>query len=145
MSLLLIGYPGPPRELKDGNPGYPPGTQWIADDVTPIRANEGRFLLYTEATTKGNSGSPLYLFDTTGNKALATGVHVAGHALLGTNASVPVSFHLDAQEEYPDTASSQGMVLKYFLKIFINLNGNIILVYCNFIMAYNLYLQCSKV
>ena len=80
------------------------------DDVAPIRAKEGRFLLYTESTTKGNSGSPLYLFDVTGRKALATGVHVAGHESLGTNISVPITFHIPIQEQHFDNDSNDGMI-----------------------------------
>jgi V8-like Glu-specific endopeptidase len=81
------------------------------DDVAPIRAKEGRFLLYTESTTKGNSGSPLYLFDATGKKALATGVHVAGHETLGTNVSVPITFHLAIQEQHFEKDFNDGMIL----------------------------------
>jgi hypothetical protein len=40
------------------------------------------------------------LFDTTGNKALAIGVHVSGHDLLRTNIAVPISFHMDTQENH---------------------------------------------
>jgi V8-like Glu-specific endopeptidase len=91
------------------------------DDVAPIRAKEGRFLLYTQATTKGNSGSPLFFFDVTGNKALATGVHVAGLESLGTNVSVPIALHLDTQEKHFDTASN-GNILYFFLDSLSNMH-----------------------
>jgi hypothetical protein len=48
------------------------------------------------------SGSPLYLFDVTGKKALATGVHVAGQETLRTNYSIPIAFHLATQEKHFD-------------------------------------------
>ena len=76
------------------------------DNVAPIRARDGHFLLYTESTAKGNSGSPLYFFDATEEKAFATGVHVAGQESLGTNVSVPIVFHFAVQEEHFDNASS---------------------------------------
>ena len=79
------------------------------DNVAPIRARDGHFLLYTESTAKGNSGSPLYFFDATGEKAFATGVHVAGQESLGTNVSVPIMFHFAVQEEHFDNASSNNI------------------------------------
>ena len=75
------------------------------DNVAPIRARDGHFLLYTESTAKGNSGSPLYLFDGTGEHAFAIGVHVAGQESLGTNVSVPIMFHFAVQEEYFDNSN----------------------------------------
>ena len=47
--------------------------------------------MYMDTTTKGNSGSPVYTHDITGSKALAVGVHVAGHTI--ANTAVPLMFH----------------------------------------------------
>ena len=61
-----------------------------------MRAKHGRFLLYMDTTTKGNSGSPVYTFDITGSKALVVGVHVAGHHV--ANTAVPIMYYMSTQE-----------------------------------------------
>ena len=53
--------------------------------------------MYMDTTTKGNSGSPVYTHDITGNKALVVGVHVAGHKI--ANTAVPIMFHMSTQEK----------------------------------------------
>ena len=104
--FCFIGYPGIPKTKKPGNPGFPPGTQWKVDNVAPIRARHGRFLIYTETTTKGNSGSPLYTYDTKTNKALVVGVHVGGHHI--GNTSVPITYHLVPQEQIQGVSSTNS-------------------------------------
>ena len=90
--------------MMDGIPGFPPGTQWEVKDVAPIRAKDGGFLMYTETTTGGNSGSPLFKYDEKENKALVVGVHVAGHEI--ANIAVPIMFHLSPQEKFQESESA---------------------------------------
>ena len=52
--MTNLGYPGLP-------PGHPSGTQWETADIRPCVLKDGRHILYTDATAKGNSGSPLYI------------------------------------------------------------------------------------
>ena len=59
--LKHTGYPGMPNIVNSGKPGDPPGTQWQTPDISPQRLKDGRHLLYMDATTKGMSGSPLYI------------------------------------------------------------------------------------
>ena len=80
-------------EQKEGRPGYPPLTQWYIDGVAPSRLKDGRHLLYLDATSGGNSGSPLYHYDTNMNIAYALAVHV-GHDFTA-NMAVPIEYHLE--------------------------------------------------
>ena len=80
-------------EQKEGCPGYPPLTQWYIDGVAPSRLKDGRHLLYLDATSGGNSGSPLYHYDTNMNIAYALAVHV-GHDFTA-NMAVPIEYHLE--------------------------------------------------
>ena len=66
--------------------------------MAPIIAKQGRFLLYTDTTSKGQSGSPLYTVR--GQDAYVVGVHVAGHATLRTNSSVPISLHMSTHVKF---------------------------------------------
>ena len=60
-----------------------------------MRGKHERFLIYTVATTGGNSGSPLY--EIKENKAMVIGVHVAGHKV--ANTAVPIMYHMDPREK----------------------------------------------
>ncbi|XP_046550393.1 glutamyl endopeptidase-like isoform X2 [Haliotis rubra] len=72
--VLMSGYPGLDR-AEEGVPGYPPRTQWSIQ-VTDCRA-DGRFLRYKDATTGGNSGSPLFVKQN--GIYVAVGIHIAGY------------------------------------------------------------------
>ena len=61
-------------------------------------------MLYTEATTKGNSGSPLY--EIRENKARVVGLHVAGHNV--ANTSVPIMYHMTPRETLHDEVTTKS-------------------------------------
>ena len=65
-----------------------------------MRGKHERILIYTVATTPGNSGSPLY--EIRGNKAMAVGVHVAGHTV--ANTAVPIKYHMHPREKLHDAS-----------------------------------------
>ncbi|XP_048251704.1 glutamyl endopeptidase-like [Haliotis rufescens] len=72
--LYMAGYPGIPEEQKEGVPGCPPGTQWEIQ-LTTVTVNERR-LHYRDATTPGNSGSPVY--ELKNGRYVAHGIHTHG-------------------------------------------------------------------
>ncbi|XP_048251702.1 glutamyl endopeptidase-like [Haliotis rufescens] len=72
--LYMSGYPGIPEERRDGVPGWPPGTQWKIK-LTTVTVNKRR-LQYRDATTPGNSGSPVYQLRN--GRYVAHGIHTNG-------------------------------------------------------------------
>ena len=91
----FLGYPGEPEKGQryDGVPGYPKGTQWVVDGVQPCRLHKGKHLMYLDATTGGQSGSPLYFIEKILGqlKAFVIGVHVGGTGRIHFNSAVPIS------------------------------------------------------
>ena len=102
---IYLGYPGlpPPDKRKSGNPGFPRGTQWQADGIQPQRLPDGQHLLYTDATTPGNSGSPIFLLKDgdTSQEAFVLAVHVGGVQQNIANCAIPISYHINVDHEYP--------------------------------------------
>ncbi|XP_071098099.1 glutamyl endopeptidase-like [Haliotis cracherodii] len=72
--LYMSGYPGIPKEQKDGVPGWPTGTQWKIK-LTTVTVNK-QSLQYRDATTPGNSGSPVY--EMKDGRYVAHGIHTNG-------------------------------------------------------------------
>ena len=101
------GYPGMPNDVNAGKPGDPPGTQWQTPDISPQRLKDGRHLLYMDATTKGMSGSPLYILkeEKSAVNAFVVAVHVGsnGSKALGGkgNCAVPLCRHMEIDAEFP--------------------------------------------
>ncbi|XP_067653499.1 uncharacterized protein [Haliotis asinina] len=79
--VMMSDYPGL-------NTGYPVKTQWDIE-VTDCRA-DGAFLWYRDATTGGNSGSPLFV-NQNGNYA-AVGIHIAGD--YDSNIGIKITKHV---------------------------------------------------
>ncbi|XP_046555069.1 glutamyl endopeptidase-like isoform X2 [Haliotis rubra] len=75
-NVFMSGYPRRPTGGKEGTPGYPRGTQWELD-VQLERMTDYHFL-YRDATTDGNSGSPVYWKIPDLNQYVALGIHVTG-------------------------------------------------------------------
>ena len=104
ITLLFIGYPGRPRNKEqrhEGVPGYPFGTQWVVDGVQPSRLHKGQHLMYLDATTGGQSGSPLYFIEKIQGdiKAYVIGVHVGGEKDIA-NYAVPISYSMQTSSQY---------------------------------------------
>ena len=96
-----------PNHVNAGKPGDPPGTQWQTPDINPQRLKDGRHLLYMDATTKGNSGSPLYILQTVQSekKAYVVAVHVGSNGSKANggkgNCAVPLCLHMEIDVEFP--------------------------------------------
>ena len=104
INLLFIGYPGRPQNREqrhEGVPGYPFGTQWVVDGVQPSRLHKGQHLMYLDATTGGQSGSPLYFIEKNQDeiKAYVIGVHVGGEKDIA-NYAVPISYSMQTSSQY---------------------------------------------
>ena len=116
----LLGYPG----LSDGEKNYLPphhfGTQWKVDNVNPTRLEQGRYLLHTNTTSNGISGSPLYRLQPGMKNALVIGVHVGASRVMG-NAAIPISYHFE-----PAESSFSGIYAPKATGKNLHLNNNII-------------------
>ena len=82
-------------------PGYPLGTQWVVDGVRPSRLHNGQHLLYLDATTGGQSGSPLYFIEKNLGQlnAFVIGVHVGGEQDIA-NYAIPMSYNMPTRSEF---------------------------------------------
>ena len=78
------------------------------DAVAPSRLKDGRHLLYLDATTGGNSGSPLYQYDPKLNTAFALAVHV-GHSDWVANMAVPIEYHIDTSMKRLPSATTNSL------------------------------------
>ena len=107
------GYPGlplyPNKTLKQvvpilnaGKPGDPPGSQWQTPKISPCRLKDGRHILYMDATTPGNSGSPLYFMreEQSEKKAYVLAVHVGSSSEGKGNCAVPLCRHMEIDTEF---------------------------------------------
>ncbi|XP_046361401.2 uncharacterized protein LOC124138678 [Haliotis rufescens] len=96
--VFMSGYPRRPRDGKDGMPGFPRGTQWELE-VNLEEMTDYHFL-YKDATTPGNSGSPVYWKIPILNKYVALGIHVTGGDFTGFNAATRIT--METLTEYID-------------------------------------------
>ena len=92
---------------EPGVPGYPPITQWVGENIAAIRLRKGRHLLYRDATSPGQSGSPLYYIDEDKKKAFVVATHVGGNRIIG-NSAVPISNHMKTFKTWTDQPTSSG-------------------------------------
>ena len=103
LTVLFLGYPGLPKKEQrhEGVPGYPFGTQWVVDGVQPSRLYKGQHLMYLDATTGGQSGSPLYFIEKSLGQlnAFVIGVHVGGEQDIA-NYAIPISYNMPTLSEF---------------------------------------------
>ena len=92
---------------EHGVPGYPPITQWVGEITAASRLWKGRHILYRDATSPGQSGSPLYYIDDDKKKAFVVATHVGGNRIIG-NSAVPISNHMKTFKTWPDQPTSSG-------------------------------------
>ena len=107
------GYPGVPlfanKTLNQvvpvhntGRPGHPPGSQWQSSKIIPCRLKDGRHMLYMDAITLGNSGSPLYMLreEQSQKKAFVVAVHVGNSSGGMGSCAVPLCTHMEIDTEF---------------------------------------------
>ena len=107
---INLGYPDT-EKYEVGYFGYPPGTQWIIEEIPVQRLPEGSHLLYRKATASGMSGSPLFFFDKNQKKAIVVGVHVGGSKIIA-NCAIPISYHMETTRTWRKKSSSTGNSFK---------------------------------